>query len=1071
MELKNEPNVKQDHRLLKIVIVSALITGILAISFFIISNLGPSQNTLAATVTRYAVANGNWNSTSTWSASSGGSSGASIPVAGDIVYIGEGNTALTVTIPSGYTANCTTLYLGSNSYNKANSLTLASSSSVLNVSGNFVFNRPSGSNITAVNVGDGTATVGGNCNFIGTSTTTDRDLKIDINAGSLSIEGDFNIDEGVTGNNLVDMAGGAGTLSIGGDFDPVKTDFIQGTSTVVYDGIVAQTIRFFPSDAYYNLKITNTHASGATLSAAITTSKLSSNLTIGNGTSASKFSTANYNIALNTLKTFKVEENAEIASGTSVITFGIGCFAIINGTFNTTNTNGFSGQTNTAINSSNMPIMTLGNNSNIKYSASGTQTINTRTDYQDLSITGGSKTIASGSITINDDFSIATGATYSASANDPILTIKGDFTNNGTFTSGSGEVRINGTVPQTIGGSSSLSFENLEIINSSTTEPQVTLGQNITITTNLELTDGIVAIGNYNIVMASGSALNDGDILSFVLTTGTGVFKWMSCAKNTSKLFPVGHSPSTKGYAPLQIDFNEAHTTDDYSVRIDSVLTNNGTKNGTPVTSKIVNCTWQISEGTSGGSNIDLNFNWASCRLKSINTNYAMQLLHYTSNTWQKPSNKKNKISYLLNSMCGARFEGYTGTFSPFGVGEGDGSVGLIFDGSPSVSGTPGAVGTKYTWNNVGTVDSTSTNIKAVIEIISKTGGAVLQNIDQSSTGSVNAWQPIVNGSQSNGSCWGMEFRIRFYISGTNTRLTLTGCKAQGIDIDGDNQYIREYNRFDKPASYAVETNTVLTITNSSSNYTFKGPTTNVEGIDVTQTNYAVSCTYQNTDSINLVLGGCCSGGSCATIDGNRLHSINFFDVVPYTAPLPVKMVYFNGKVSGSTSALTWATSSEINNSHFEVQRSTDNKEWTNIGRVEGNGNSSQLIKYEFIDEQPLVSNYYRLKQMDFDGRFEYSSVRFVDFKTSAKAGIACVVFPNPTNGLFNLEISKKNKINKVQIDIMDIQGSLVKQMDLDADGTQYFLTSIDISSFSNGIYLVRVTSGENVQTIKLRKK
>ncbi len=303
----------------------------------------------------------------------------------------------------------------------------------------------------------------------------------------------------------------------------------------------------------------------------------------------------------------------------------------------------------------------------------------------------------------------------------------------------------------------------------------------------------------------------------------------------------------------------------------------------------------------------------------------------------------------------------------------------LQFTGTPSRTGTAGAVGTKYTWNNVGTTGSTT--IKAVIEIISKTGTASLEHIDQSDYGSNDAWQPIVNGSQSNGNCWAMEFRVRFYNASTNARLSLSSFKAQGIDIDGDNDKVREYNRFDKPASYSVESNTYLTTSYSSGNYTFKGPTSVVDGIDLTKTRYNVTCLYANTDSVNIVLGGCCDGGSCETFSGTRLHSINFYNAVNYEYPVPVDWIYFNTEKNLETAMVTWATATEVNNSHFEIYRSGDGQNWDKIGEVKGYGNSNSVIEYGFTDKQPLVINYYKLKQVDFDGKFEYTSVRIVDFK------------------------------------------------------------------------------------------
>jgi hypothetical protein len=1071
MELYNEPSIKQDNRLFKIILVSSLAIGILGFVLFFIGNLAPTKKVMALGNTRYAVANGNWNSTSTWSASSGGAAGASVPVAGDIVYIGEGSIDRAITIPASYTANCASLFIGDVTVNAASSLNLATSTSSLNVSGNVELGRPSGNNTNSLNVGAGSTAIGGNLSFVGTATSTNKVIAVSISTGTLTVSGDLLINQGVFGNNLINMGAGAGILQIGGSFDPTLTDFTQGLGTVVYNGNVAQTINLFPADAYYNLKITNTSAAGATLSAAITTTKLTNNLTIGDGTASSIFSTANYAITFNNIKTLKVEENSHLNAGTSIITFGSGCFATINGNFNTTNTTGFSDASTTAIKNSNNPVITFGTNGKVTYSATSAQTVNDRNNYENLELAGGTKTLSSGTFTINKNFTIGSGVTCTGVTNHPNINLKGNFTNNGTFVQGTGEFNLVGTGSQTIGGSTLTTFEKLKVENVYTSAPQITLNNGIKVNNVLELKLGVVSILNNTIEMVAGSELKGGNINSFVLTTGTGVFKWKNCVQKTTRIFPIGHNPSVMGYAPVEIEFKENSVTDDFSIRLDSTITNNGTMGGTPISQQVVNCTWQISEGTSGGSIFKkIVFNWASVRNKKIKTEIPLQLLHFASNAWTKP-NKKNRIEYHSNNMCSVKFENYTGTFSPMGVGEGDGSegIGLSFTGSPSISGTAGAVGAKYTWNNVGT-DLNGNVIKAVIEIISNTGGATLDSMDQTAYGSANAWQPIISGSQSSGSCWGIEFRIRFYNAATDARLTLSGFKAQGVDIDGNGTYLREYNRFDKPLSYTIESSSYLTLTQSSGNLTFKGPTTDVSGIDLTQTNYNVTNSYQNTDSINLVLGSCCDGASCATSAGNRLHSINFFDVLVYTSPLPVKMAYFNARSVENTALLEWATASEINNSHFEVQRSNDTKDWISIGKVEGHGNSNQLVKYEFVDDQPLPENYYRLKQVDYDGKFDFSTIKFVNMKATQPSVLNCKVYPNPTNGIFTLEVKSKSKSEIVLVEVSNLQGQIVKEMSFEPDGSNYLSSLIDISSLDNGIYMVKVLSGASSQTIKIRK-
>ena len=135
----------------------------------------------------------------------------------------------------------------------------------------------------------------------------------------------------------------------------------------------------------------------------------------------------------------------------------------INGTFKTSNTNGFSGSTTTALNSTNNPTITLGANSTVEYTnASATQTVTNRTDYANLTLTGLSKTIGATALTLSKNLTINSGATYNGAAN-PALTIGGNFLNSGTFTQGTGLLTFNGTSPQTVGGDTASTFNNVTV--------------------------------------------------------------------------------------------------------------------------------------------------------------------------------------------------------------------------------------------------------------------------------------------------------------------------------------------------------------------------------------------------------------------------------------------------------------------------------------------------------------------------------------------------------------------------------------------------------------------------------
>ncbi|MFA0964861.1 T9SS type A sorting domain-containing protein [Roseivirga sp. BDSF3-8] len=121
------------------------------------------------------------------------------------------------------------------------------------------------------------------------------------------------------------------------------------------------------------------------------------------------------------------------------------------------------------------------------------------------------------------------------------------------------------------------------------------------------------------------------------------------------------------------------------------------------------------------------------------------------------------------------------------------------------------------------------------------------------------------------------------------------------------------------------------------------------------------------------------------------------FGSVGFENPLPVNLVSFTGQVKDRSAVLRWTTATEKNNDYFEVQHSADGTDFTTIGIVDGQGDSNELINYSFIDHQPVLSNnYYRLKQVDFDGMFEYSKVIILTLQP--KPG-QLVVYPNPGNG------------------------------------------------------------------------
>ena len=144
------------------------------------------------------------------------------------------------------------------------------------------------------------------------------------------------------------------------------------------------------------------------------------------------------------------------------------------------------------------------------------------------------------------------------------------------------------------------------------------------------------------------------------------------------------------------------------------------------------------------------------------------------------------------------------------------------------------------------------------------------------------------------------------------------------------------------------------------------------------------------------------SGASTTVIDGNSFFALASTNKVdnPLTgsAPLPVELVEFSATRKGSAVKLAWTTASEKNSAYFAVERAADGRTFDNIGRVEAQGNSISRHDYALVDAAPLVGlNYYRLRQVDKDGKTAYSPVRVVRFDGSGETP-TLLAFPNPAS-------------------------------------------------------------------------
>ena len=186
---------------------------------------------------------------------------------------------------------------------------------------------------------------------------------------------------------------------------------------------------------------------------------------------------------------------------------------------------------------------------------------------------------------------------------------------------------------------------------------------------------------------------------------------------------------------------------------------------------------------------------------------------------------------------------------------------------------------------------------------------------------------------------------------------------------------------------------------------------------------------------------------------GKRDGTISYFQ---NNSPIiPVELIVFTGKATKAGNQLLWQTASEINNKGFNVERSEDAKSWETLGFVAGNGTTLETQNYTFLDTRKdvLVKRlfYYRLKQLDFDGRYEYSNIVAVNYESGSTKD-KLIVFPNPTSQLLNYQAEDVQ-----QVELFDSFGKLVKT-------ANQINGQLSLEGVSTGVYVLVIQTKASKQ-------
>src|SRR5690554_996651 len=176
-----------------------------------------------------------------------------------------------------------------------------------------------------------------------------------------------------------------------------------------------------------------------------------------------------------------------------------------------------------------------------------------------------------------------------------------------------------------------------------------------------------------------------------------------------------------------------------------------------------------------------------------------------------------------------------------------------------------------------------------------------------------------------------------------------------------------------------------------------------------------------------------------------------------FTGFVPVELKSFTASVIDGKVNLNWQTASETNNYGFEVERKAAGQNFTKIGFVPGYGTTTEVKRYNFIDNSLTSGNYiYRLKQIDFDGTFEYSNEVEVEIDFGPTSYFLSQNYPNPFNPTTKIEFSLASD-SKVTLKVFDILGQEVATIVNGDLGAGVHSFNFDASAFNSGVYVYTI--------------
>ena len=210
------------------------------------------------------------------------------------------------------------------------------------------------------------------------------------------------------------------------------------------------------------------------------------------------------------------------------------------------------------------------------------------------------------------------------------------------------------------------------------------------------------------------------------------------------------------------------------------------------------------------------------------------------------------------------------------------------------------------------------------------------------------------------------------------------------------------------------------------------------------------------------------SSATATTATFNGISSFSQFIIASSSSPMPVELTSFTADINGRNVLLNWQTATEVNNYGFEIERTPlsppfgqrgETGGFEKIAFVQGHGNSNSPKSYSFTDSPTGGAAFkYRLKQIDFDGQFEYSDVVDVTIDVPLKS-VLMQNYPNPFNPLttINYQLSTNSRVT---LKIYDVLGREVETLVNKVESAGNYSVAFDGRSLASGIYFYSISAG-----------